>query len=265
MTRARRKEMVIPDVSPPVPTPADVIARGLPALVPDRNSLAITLLSLVAEADKAVQAATELEVTDQKSYEVAADVGRSIQTVITKADTDRKAITKPFDDAKKAVMKFFEKPVANLTAALDSVKRKENAWRVAEEQRRREEERQRRDAEAAEAQRLAEAAAAMGDKTGAAQIVAEAEERAATPIEVKVSGHGSFGGSAVGTKRPVGEVTDMPAFLAWVLTERPNGILNSIEIPKSILNQLAKTFLESGESREVPGFAYKYDTNTQFR
>lgn len=265
MTRARRKEMVIPDAKPPVPTPAEVVARGLPALVPDRNGLAGTLIALAIEADKAVLAATELEVTDQASYEVAADVGRSIQNVITKAETDRKAVTKPFDDAKKAVMKFFEKPTANLNAALDAVRRKASTWRISEEQRRREEERVRRENEAAEAARLAAAAAAMGDKSGAAQIVAEAEERAAAPLEVKVAGRGSFGGSAVGVKRPVGEVTDMPAFLTWVLAERPSGVLNSVEIPKSILNQLAKTFLESGESREVPGFAYKYDTNTQFR
>lgn len=270
MTRARRTEMVIRD-SDLAPIPVDsktiAVAEAVPGVFPTRIEIANDLIKFAAEGEKAVEAATRLVVKDQASYDMAADVGKSIQTVLRKLETTRKGYTSPLDDAKKKLTALFSAPAERMNDALNAIRRKSSAWREAEEARRREEEKQRREAEAAEARRLAEAAAAMGDRSGAAQIVADAEERAAAPIEVKVTGRGAFGGTTVATKRPRGEIEDRVEFLKHVLANLadPNirDVLATIQFGQTALNTLAKATLENGTF--VPGFKAEYTTTDSFR
>lgn len=272
MTRARRQEMVIPDVDNETATRVLALMDAVPSVFP-ADTIAAELVAFADEAAKAVEAATRLVVKDQASYDMAADIGKSIQTVLRKLETARKGYTSPLDDAKKKLTALFGKPAERMNDALDAIRRKTSAWRTAEEARRREEEQRRREAEAAEARRLAEAAAAMGDKSGAAQIVAEAEERAAAPIEVKVTGRGTFGGTAVATKRPTGEVTNTTQFLRWLLdnTSENNflgdayNVLVSTSFGKTQLNALAKAQLEGPPGYTIPGFKAEYTTTDSFR
>jgi hypothetical protein len=239
---------------------------GLPANF-DLTALAVKLVTYADEADKAVDAAKLVEVTDQKSFDAATDVAASIRKVMAKIEPDRKSYTSALDATKKKLISLFAASADRMELSLDAIRRKMNAWRVEEEARLRKEAEEQRQREAEQAAALAKAAQAMGDNTGAAQIVAEAEERAAKPIEVKIQGSGAFGGKTVEVKRPVGEVTDALAFLRWAVEHAVMAApaLAGITFSKSALNTLAKDLLAGTERPTIPGFSYQYETNTQFR
>jgi hypothetical protein len=74
-----------------------------------------------------------------------------------------------------------------------------------------------------------------------------------------------YGGASNTRKRAVGSITDVHAFLAWALRAN-HPIVQFIEVPKTPLNNLAKSLLESGAGKDsVPGFVFDYDESLTIR
>jgi len=68
-------------------------------------------------AQSAIGLVEAFEIVDAASFELAADELRGIKRRAAELDEKRKAITKPLDDAKKAVMDLFRGPIELLTKA----------------------------------------------------------------------------------------------------------------------------------------------------
>lgn len=117
-------------------------------------------------ADAALAMVEAFEVIDAPTYELAGDELTAIKRKASQLDDQRKAITKPLDDAKKAVMDLFRGPVEMLGKAESILKGKMLAFQ-AEEQRK-----------AAEARVAAERAAqAERDRLAAEAAALKAEGR----------------------------------------------------------------------------------------
>lgn len=260
---AEKRQPVIPS---PHANKIVIVAKGVEKILPPVLSAADiskSLVSYAVEAEKAIEAATRLEVKDQASYDVATTVGASISAVLRNLEGSRKSYTSPLEDAKKRLIALFNGPGDRLTSSLDAIKRKMDAWRVAE--------RARLDAAAGaerkriadEAKTLAAAATAMGDAEGAKQIVADAAAIVVEPA--KIVGTSAFGATTSERKLPTGAITDKRAFLTWALAEGPD-IIDALDIGKTALNRLAKTLLEAkAAANAVPGFAFEYTESTGFR
>lgn len=133
-------------------------------------------------ADSALELVNGFEVTDDATYTLAADELVVIKARATKLDEQRKAITKPMDDAKKAVMDLFRGPLDLLAQAESILKSKMLGYQ--QEQRRKaeelrlaaekaaEEERQRLQAEADKLKAEGRAGEAFVKETVASMVVA---------------------------------------------------------------------------------------------
>lgn len=84
---------------------------------PDQAAMART-------ADSALAMVESFEVVDATTYELAADELTSIKRKATQLDEQRKSITKPLDDSKKAIMDLFRGPIDLLTRAEGIIKGK---------------------------------------------------------------------------------------------------------------------------------------------
>jgi hypothetical protein len=139
---------------------------------------------LTASAEKQLALARAYKITSAALYAVAADDLKEIKAKINALDIERKAITKPLDEAKAAVMSLFRRPIEFLQEAERTIKTALIAYddeherlRKAEEDRLRkqqEEATRAAQAAAAEARRQAEEAAAA-----AANATSETERQAA--------------------------------------------------------------------------------------
>lgn len=126
-----------------------------------------TAAALARGADAALALVESFEVVDDATFEIGGDELKAIKAKASALEDQRKAITKPMDDAKKAVMDLFRGPTELLTKAETILKGKLLAY--SQEQARK----------AAEAQRAAEAAAAAERKRLADEAAKlEAEGRA---------------------------------------------------------------------------------------
>jgi hypothetical protein len=122
---------------------------------------------LAKGADSALALVEAFEVTDAATFELGADELKAIKAKAAALDDQRKAITKPMDDAKKAVMDLFRGPIDLLTRAETILKGKLLTYQQAEQLR------------AAEQRRILEAAAqAERDKLAkeAADLVAQGRD-----------------------------------------------------------------------------------------
>lgn len=75
-------------------------------------------------ADSALAMVKSFEVVDATTYELAADELTTIKRKATQLDEQRKSITKPLDDSKKAIMDLFRGPIDLLTRAEGIIKGK---------------------------------------------------------------------------------------------------------------------------------------------
>lgn len=78
---------------------------------------------LVSEAQGALTLAEAFTIDSPEVYAYAADELKGIKSRIKALDDERKKITKPLDDAKKAVMDLFRKPIELLTQTENTYKR----------------------------------------------------------------------------------------------------------------------------------------------
>ena len=103
--------------------------------------------SVEKEAVNLQASANKLKVVDQVSYNAADAVITEAKKRFKVLDAERKKITKPLDEAKKAVMNLFRTPIDFYAAIEVDLKTKSLAW-LKEEQRKKDEEQKRREAEA---------------------------------------------------------------------------------------------------------------------
>ncbi len=246
-----------------VPAPIGTIAAGLPKPIEfNSGEIAADLQRYADEADKAVAVVNRAVIDDQDSFDRGADLAKSIRVTLASVEDSRRKLTLPLDAAKKRLTSLFATPADKLEMALSAIKRKMDAFRRAEEQRRREAAEAARRAAEEEARKLAEAQAAMGDAEGAQQII---EEAAALPVvSEKVTATGVYGGSAGSRKRAVGEITNKIDFVRWAL-ENSLTTISEAEFKASVLNALARGILEGGENPQIPGFSYRYEESLTIR
>lgn len=79
---------------------------------------------MTKSAHGALQMVSDFEIVDAPTFELAADELKAIKSRANDLDTKRKAITKPLDDAKKAVMELFRGPLDVLGRAESLLKNK---------------------------------------------------------------------------------------------------------------------------------------------
>lgn len=232
----------------------DTVAASVPQPVsPNSAFIAAELERFATAAHKAVSVAGRAIIDDEDSYGRGADVVKAINDQLKNLDAARKLQTKPFDDAKKTLMELYNAPGALLTEAKSRLTEKMTRWHRAEEARKREEAAKIRAAQEAEAKRLAEAQAALGDAAGADRIL----EEAATikPAETKVRVTGTYGATAGTRKTNVGTVTDKRRFLSWLAVHGTDQEIDDVAIGQRMLNNLAARVLSPDHALStVPGF-----------
>jgi hypothetical protein len=65
----------------------------------------------------------ELSITNQSEYDTAAEILKEVKSRYKELDTQRKKITRPIDEAKKAIMDLFNHPLELLSNAESKLKR----------------------------------------------------------------------------------------------------------------------------------------------
>lgn len=156
------------------------------------------IIAIQSEAGKAMTLAQAYEIDSPETYSMAGTDLQAIKSRLKAVDEQRKSITRPLDEAKRAIMALFEAPTKFLTDAESLLKSKMLAFNDEQERKQRvlqaeleekaRKERERLAAEAAKAQakaeeeaRLlrekAEAAKAAGNAAKAAELAAKAESR----------------------------------------------------------------------------------------
>jgi hypothetical protein len=218
---------------------------------------------LIALSQRQLTVAKEITIDSAPMYEAAADELKAIKKAAKELEDKRVGITKPIDEAKKAVMDLFRRPLEILGEAETVLKRAMITYADEQEKIRREEqakldaiakaERERLAAEAKakqeEAERLAQAAQDSGDEQAfaqAAQAAAEAQVMestvavmtapTATTAAAKVSGI-----SARGVWKA--ECTDKIALIKFIAQN--DAFINLLDVNQSALNQLAKAMKQT--------------------
>ncbi|MEI7443296.1 MAG: hypothetical protein WCK28_00260, partial [Burkholderiales bacterium] len=140
-------------------TPNPILAPVAAISLPDADSL-------TGNAQRALDFIRGFQIASAEDYGLAADELRAIKARATKLEEQRTGITKPINDALRAINALFKGPASLLEEAERALKSKMLAWdqeqaRIAAEQRRAAEaaaeaERRRLAAEAAERQRVAD-------------------------------------------------------------------------------------------------------------
>lgn len=250
----------------PVVLTTDLIAEQLPHQVPLAVALiAADVVKYSEEAHKALAVAERAEITDDKAAGNAADVIRAIIASSKRLDADSKKHVADLDARQTTITNFFKVSKVIYLQAKTTLDGKVTKWRRAEEVKLIAENKRKREEQQAEAQRLANVTAALGDVEGAQRIV---EEAAAVVIEPpKPVAVGVYGGTTSSAKRHVGLVEDRAAFFkALAVSKDPlvAAIAAKIEFPQSLLNSLAKAVAE-GETIAPGGFKADTATSNTYR
>lgn len=220
----------------------------VPALIASELDL------ITNQADRAVVMADELVVDTTEAAGRAVDAVSVIKRIAADLDERRLAKTRPLDALKKTLMALYGVPTVTLQSAETTLNGKVRRWRIDEQIRLDAAALVQRKARDAQAQAFAAQQTAVGDLAGARQIL---EEAAALPPPVaKVVVTGAYGASLSVRKRPVGEVTDIRAFLAVLLAAkdpRLMSLVDQVKFSATQLNTLAKAVHE-GELMIPQGF-----------
>lgn len=222
------------------------------------TKVAAFIQNLVAHSENALQQAESADINSEENFGLAGDLVKAIGVKLKEADASRKAVTKPMDDAKDAIMKLFKVGIDKLEAAKKLLGEKQTAWGRAERARLEAIAKKEQEEATQRALDLANAQQSMGDNAGADQVMTEAAATIEKMGEVKVSGRGMYGSSSGMRSRFVGDVENPRLFLAWLATQQYD-IGEIVDFRKSGLNALAKQF---GEKKEVvPGLKiYEVDS-----
>lgn len=120
-----------------------------------------TAAALSRGADSALALVEAFEVVDDESFALGGEELQAIKRKATTLEEQRKAITKPLDDAKKAVMDLFRGPTELLAKAEGILKGKLLGYQQEQQRKAAEARRAAEEAAAAERKRIADEAAAL--------------------------------------------------------------------------------------------------------
>lgn len=220
--------------------------------VPDRDSLD-------RSAAGSLRMAESIVINDDADYEMAAEELTAVKAKAKALEERRMSITKPLDQAKKAVMDLFRGPAEALTQAELVIKRamisyQDEVKRKAEEERRRAEElaAQERARLEAEAARAKEEAAKAETPEQAAELLAQAEQATAvaTVLQAPTVADSAPKVKGVSTRVTLDyEVRDMLAFVRWIAVDRPD--LVSLLLVDSV--RMRAIVRAVGDSSPMPG------------
>lgn len=133
----------------------------------------------------------EIVIHNQDDYNTASDVLKEVKSRYKELDTQRKNITKPLDDAKKAVMELFRQPLDLLGKAESKIKSLMIGYTAEQEKKAREEQQKLQKLAEAEAEKerkkleaKIERAKASGKEEKAEEL--EMQKEAIIPIDVPV-------------------------------------------------------------------------------
>lgn len=194
------------ETTTPAPTTIDISVER-----PNEQALARGATAVLALVN-------DFEVTDDPTFELAADELRSIKAKAASLDDRRKSITKPMDDAKKAVMDLFRGPIELLTQAEGILKGKMLTYQ--QDQRRKAEEarlRAERIAHEQRAQLEAEARAlAEAGRTGEAAVK---EQVASMVVAAPAAAPAAPTAKGVSTRETIDhELDDLAKLVAFIAT-----------------------------------------------
>jgi hypothetical protein len=197
---------------------------------------------LERETAMTVGTASAVVIVDDATFEGAAGVLRTIKGRHNELDALRKGITKPLDDAKKAVMNMFRTPLERLKNAENITKasmltytREQEAKRVAEEARLQEIARKERE----KIERAAERAAKAGKEEKAEALEAIAE---AVPVPVVAEATPKVAGQSVRNTYHA-QVTDKMALIKAVAEGKAPDVL--LEPNMTALNGQARALKQA--------------------
>lgn len=208
--------------------------------------------ALIAEADDAKSTADFLVVTDEESLKIAKDEMNAMTKRMKALDAKRKEITKPLDDAKKAVMNLFKPPIDTYQGAINVIKF--GIARYVEDQERiAAEARMRAEAEAAAARAALEAKAREAETPQEAEVIKEA---AALVVPAAVTAKPAAKVSGMSTQKVWrGRVVDMGAFLAHVAIHPE--CFDLIEVKQGALDRFIRA---TGGAVAIPGVETHQET-----
>lgn len=206
------------------------------------------LASVAANADEIRYQAERAVIDSTENLGKGADLIKIIGNLQKEVDERRKARTAPLDAHKKLLIGFFGVPLGVLENAKTVIAGKCSIFRAQEAKRLQAEADAKRAAAEAEALAHADAAQQLGADGGAVLDAAVAVIADIEPERVKAAG--TYGATFSETKRWVGTVTNVRAFLAWLVASGTDEELADILGPfsKRGLNNLAR---EQGEGRRL--------------
>ena len=143
--------------------------------------------AMTRTADSALAMVESFLVNDAVTFELAADELTAIKRKASQLDEQRKAITKPLDDAKKAVMDLFRGPLDLLSKAESILKGKMLTYQQDEQRKAAEQRAAAERAAQAERQRLADEAAKLAAEGRAGEALVKqqvAEMIVAAPVPI---------------------------------------------------------------------------------
>lgn len=179
-----------------------------------------TPAALSRGASSALELVQSFEVVDDATYSIGAEELQAIKAKASKLDEQRKGITKPLDDAKKAVMDLFRGPLEVLGQAESILKSKLLAYQQEQARKAEEARLEAERAAQAERERLAREAAELAaqGRTGEAAV----KEQVATMIvAAPVAAPAAPAVKGLATRETVEfEVVDLHALIKHV-AERP--------------------------------------------
>lgn len=177
--------------------------------------------TIVRQAQSALSMVDSFEISDSVTFELAADELKAIKKRASDLEAKRKSITKPLDDAKKAVMELFRGPVDVLARAEKLLKSKMLDYQR-EEQRKVDEARALAEKAAEEERKRQLAEAEKLRQEGKAGEAAVKEQMAETVVAVPSVNTEATKVAGVSTRKTVDfEVTDLHALVKHV-AENPD-------------------------------------------
>ena len=193
--------------------------------------------------------ATGIVIATQQDYNTASLLLRMVKDLSKKLDEERRKITKPIDQAKKAVMDLFRKPQGSTIEAEKIIKTKMIAWDNEQERKRKaEEDRLRKEAEEKEKRekdkllRKAEKAEQKGNEEKAEELREEAED--VTVIAPTIPKAEKTEGSHF-TKKWYAEVVDKSKI--------------PLQYMQPDMDKLNKQARATKDEIEVPGVVFKFE------
>lgn len=237
----------------------DVVDNQLQRLFATGQDVSKFLDDAENSAERALGQAKRAVIDSEDKLGLGGELTKSITNRVKAIDEKRKEFTKPLDEAKASVMDAFRPAVDTLNEAKSIIKGKCDAYLQAEQRRRAEEAAAQRRAAEEEARKAAEAQLEEGDFEAAAEIVQQAAGVVEAIQPEKVQATGLYGTSTSGTRVVSGEVTDLPAFVAFLFTPEGKllsdtlGLGNLIEVKKSGVNKLAR--VAADKKLAVPGLS----------